>query len=145
MGKKSTANITASDALTSDVGRQPSGTFLTFPQNPQWLLSDGREFHAGPCGSIRICRGNPHWGLGACSQRHLELISSPSKGGLWIICCWFASMLGFISQWCFTKVQSNHFPYLRYVHHLYLKLQSVLFLVCALDHCGKCVISKILE
>lgn len=92
------------------MGQPPSSIFLTFPQNPQRLLFDGREFasvfHAGPCGSIRIYRGNPPSGRQSCSQRHLEQIFSPLKGGIWIVCRGFAGTLGFISQWRFTKAET---------------------------------------
>lgn len=88
-----------------------SSTFLTFPLNPQWLLSDGREytsvFHASLCGSIRICEGNPHPGRRVCSRWQLELIYPPyeSSPGVWILCCRlvFGSRLAMASprnRWC---------------------------------------------
>lgn len=88
-----------------------SSTFLTFPLNPQWLLSDGREytsvFHASLCGSIRICEGNPHPGRRVCSRWQLELIYPPYERspGVWILCCRlvFGSRLAMASprnRWC---------------------------------------------
>lgn len=80
------ANITLGNAQTSS-------TFLTFPLNPLRLLSDGREytsvFRASVCGSIRICKGNPHPDRQVCSLRQLEFIYPLNKRslGVWILCC----------------------------------------------------------
>lgn len=74
-------------------------------------------FHTGPCGRIRICRGNPHSGRQACSHRHLELIFSPRKRSgpldrLPLVC----RHVGFhctVLQYNRGCMLCNHFRYLR--------------------------------
>lgn len=84
-----------------------SSTFLTFPRNPQWLLSDGKEhisvFHASLCGSIRVCEGNPHPGRRACSHRQLELIYPPYERSRAFGSSVAGLLLGFVLQWHLQK------------------------------------------